>query len=261
MITRIGRVDAVDDPLVSPLRGEPCVLYVVEVTDVVTKQVLAGERHGVAFTIASSDGKHTALVPTHAVFEGFAALDRSCRADQAGARVSAFLEDKGLRVAPERHLRIVERRIAIGDLVSATGALRPPLPPTSEPYRTPLSSGVDALEPAGLILVDVRHRRSARLQWLAVGALGALVAAIAIHHVSPNEYRSQEDCPPGTTFQPDHSPDDFCGNPAMARRWLRQSHGADATSAGGVCVGNGKTYYAPSDQAHYVFPWSHDYWK
>jgi len=254
MTARIGRVDAVDEPLVSPVRGEPCVFYLVEVTDVANRRIVAGERHGVAFTIASSDGKRTALTPHHAVVKGFAVLDRSCRADEAGVRVNAFLEAKGLRMAPDRRLRIVERRIAVGDLVSATGALRAAAAPTPEPYRSPRDNSVDTLEPRGLILVDMRHRRRAKLAWLAVGALGALIAAVAIRHVfSTNEYRSQGDCPPGTTFQSDTGDGDFCGNPAMMRQWTRRHHGADATSGGGVCVGNGKTYYAPSDETR-TFP-------
>lgn len=257
MVTRTGRVQAIDDPIVSPLLSEPCVFYAVEVTDVVTQAVVASERQGVRFLVASPDGKRSALAPSAAVVEGFVAFDVRCRVRDTSPRLSAFLAGKGLAGSPDRHLRVVERRIVVGDLVSASGALStPPHVGIAEPYRSQPHTTDEAFEPSGLVVTDpVARRRIARVRWVTVGAVAALLALVAFHHVRAAGYHGQDDCPPGTTFQEYYHSDpggEFCGNPKDIRMsQIQRDHGAAAVRGSGSCVGRDMTYWSRSEE-----PWT-----
>ena len=256
MVTRTGRVQAIDEIVVSPLLSEPCVFYAVEVTDVATQRVIASERHGVRFVVAATDGRRIALSPKSAIVEGFVAFDTRCRVRDASPRVSAFLAGKGLLGMPDRHLRVVERHIEVGDLVSASGMLSTPSVGEAEPYRSQPRTTEETFEPAGLVVFDtVRRQKTVRTQWLVVGAVGALLGFVLLPHVGrPDGYRGQEDCPWGTTYQPYYQStgDDWCGNPqVMARMRISSEHHVDTDRGNGACVGHGVTYWGPEQE-----PWT-----
>lgn len=255
MVTRVGRAEPVAELLVSPLLSQRCVFYAVEVTDCETHHVLASERHGVGFLLVSSDGKRTAIRPGAAVVEGFGAYETTCRVGDASPRLRSFLEGKGLLGDPSRRVRVLERIIAARQVVHATGVLAVAVNAPPDPYRAAPRATEDALEPTGLVLVDVvKSRRVARMQWTAIGAVAALFAFFAFKQLEPEGYHGPDDCPPGTTFSEYYhsEPGDFCGNARMMRMWqVRDQHGEAAARGEGACVGADVTYWSPSEE-----PWT-----
>ncbi len=252
--TRVGRVEVDGPALRSPLANEPCALYVVELLDAKNDLLLARERRSIEMTVAPSGGvtgRAAWLEPSRARVEGFVHFELQCSVAAAPPRVAAFMAQAGIRLAPTRRIVAIERTVRVGDLVRVTGELVRSGPPSVEPYRTPAGTG-DAFGELGLALVDENWRRRwARLSALAACALAATTFGLAwwVFGTRPNEYRGQEDCPPGTMFQSDYDSSDLCANGHLSRQDARARHGATVTNKGGTCRGKDRVYYAPSEES------------
>ncbi len=248
MIVREGTVDVSEGPVVSELGGVPCVLYMVEVRDAESRELLASVRHGVPFQLATPNGS-IHLDPGTAQLEGFERVELIRNVASAPPPLAELLRAR--RLEPARRVIATERRIVAGERIRVKGALVVPL--VQGPYRTAPAEDGARFASDGLTLTDARWaRKRERLRNVAASAMTLVTCVLMVGRFAKpylvNEYRGPEDCPPFTAFHSDWEytdSDDWCGQSKVMRELRRGSHGAHTTTNGGVCSNRYRTYWAP----------------